>query len=167
MFSFPQQQQYPPTVAMGHQPVGNTMPQDGQQVAGLPLNPDSAEVTQQTQRRVDDSYFTKRIEEVLRQQSLREEQSAMRGNADEKGEEGPFTSGELHELSLLCTQQQTASVGGFASVEGDLLPDLVPLLNQHVQRAGNSDFFKEAGSSYKKTLQIDTVKQVRKRRSCH
>lgn len=64
---------------------------------------------------------------------------------------GPLSTQELSHLSLICTSATSSDVSrddaakqGFGSVDGDLLMNLVPLLDQHVEAAASVDLIREA-----------------------
>lgn len=94
------------------------------------------------------SSFTECIERILKKHATREE-------AHQVDESTLFTSSELAELALLCTQQvamdpsaSSSSAEGFAGVEGDLLTSLSLILQKHVQGAESVDLFQEAAKVY-------------------
>jgi hypothetical protein len=61
---------------------------------------------------------------------------------------GPLSTQELSHLSLICAgsymSRDDSTKQGFGSVDGDLLMNLVPLLDQHVAAAASVDLIREA-----------------------
>ena len=84
------------------------------------------------------------------------EGSPEKKNTPSEGQ-GPLTSHELSELSLLCTLQTTLSREndsstplGFANVEGDQLANLIELLDKHVNLAVGVQIIRDALEVMKK-----------------
>lgn len=95
---------------------------------------------------------------------------------------GPLTTKELSRLSLISTSAVSSLCAGneaknksFGSVDGDLLMNLIPLLEQHVEAAASVDLIREASkvvaankiihngtSGYTKSMTIDKVSVMRK-----